>query len=206
MLNLFVGSVATCSLASHIALEEAGADYKVTRLDFAKNEQKSADYLKINPKARVPALVTDKGIITENPAILMYVAQTHPKAKLAPLDDPFAMAQIQALTSYLCSTVHPNHAHKLRGARWSDDPAVVEALKIKVPQNMTDCFTLIESDYFKETWVMGENFTIADAYLYTILTWLEGDGVDPKKFPKLIDYRTRVENRPAVKKVRATYA
>jgi glutathione S-transferase len=206
MLNLFVGSVSTCSLASHIALEEAGADYKVTRLDFAKNEQKSADYLKINPKARVPALVTDKGIITETPAILMYVAQTHPKAKLAALDDPFAMAQIQALTSYLCSTVHPNHAHKLRGARWSDDPAVVEALKIKVPQNMTDCFAIIENDYFKGPWVMGESFTIADAYLYTILTWLEGDGVDPKKFPKLIDYRTRVEQRPAVKKVRATYA
>jgi glutathione S-transferase len=206
MLNLFVGSIGTCSLASHIALEEAGADYKVTQLDFSKNEQKSADYLKVNPKARVPALVTDKGIITENPAILMYVAQTHPNAKLAPLDDPFALAQIQAFNSYLCATVHPNHAHKMRGYRWSDDPAVVEAMKIKVPQNMTECFALIQDEYFKGPWVMGKDFSIADAYLYTLLTWLEGDGVDPAKFPKLIDYRNRVEQRASVKKVRATYA
>jgi glutathione S-transferase len=205
MLNLFVGSIGTCSLASHIALEEAGADYKVTRLDFSKNEQKSADYLKINPKARVPALVTDQGIITENPAILMYVAQTHPKAKLAPLDDPFALAQIQAFNNYLCATVHPNHAHKMRGYRWSDDAAVVEAMKIKVPQNMTDCFALIQDDYFKGPWVMGKDFSIADAYLYTLLTWLEGDGVDPAKFPKLIDCRNRMEQRAAVKKVRASY-
>jgi glutathione S-transferase len=206
MLNLFVGSIGTCSLASHIALEEAGADYKVTRLDFSKNEQKTADYLKINPKARVPALVTDKGTITETPAILLYIAQTHPKAKLAPLDDPFALAQIQALNSYLCSTVHPHHAHKLRGSRWSDDAAVVEAMKIKVPQNMTECFALIQDDYFKGPWVMGKDYTIADAYLYTLLTWLEGDGVDPAKFLKLIDYRNRMEQRAGVKRVRASYS
>jgi glutathione S-transferase len=206
MLNLFAGSIGTCSLASHIALEEAGADYKVTRLDFSKGEQKSADYLKINPKARVPALVTDRGTLTETPAILMYIAQTHPKAKLAPLDDPYAIAQIQAFNSYLCATVHPNHAHKMRGYRWSDDVAVIEAMKIKVPQNMTECFALIQDDYFKGPWLMGKDYSIADAYFYTLLTWLEGDGVDPAKFPKLIDYRTRMEQRAAVKKVRASYA
>jgi glutathione S-transferase len=205
-LNLFIGSIGACSLASHIALEEAGADYIVTRLDFAKNEQKSAEYLRINPKARVPALVTGEGIITETPAILLYIAQTHPIAKLAPLDDPFALAQIQALNSYLCSTVHPAHAHRMRGYRWSDDAAVVEALKIKVPQNMTDCFALIETDYFKGPWVMGENFGIADIYLYTIATWLEGDGADTTKFPHVMGHRSRMEQREAVKKVRAAYA
>jgi glutathione S-transferase len=209
MLNLFIGSIGACSLASHIALEEAGADYKVTRLDFSKNEQKSAAYLKINPKARVPALVTDQGIITENPAILMFIAQTHPAAKLAPLDNPFALAQIQSFNSYLCATVHPNHAHKMRGYRWSDDAAVIDAMKIKVPQNMTECFALIESDYFKKPqsgpWVMGKDYSIADPYFYTLLTWLEGDGVDPGKFPTLIDYRNRMEQRPAVQKVRASY-
>ena len=169
-LNLFIGPIGACSLASHIALEEAGADYKVTRLDFAKNEQRSADYLKVNPKARVPALVTDRGIITENPAILLYIAQTHPMAKLAPLDDPFALGQIQALNSYLCSTVHPAHAHRIRGYRWSNDAAVIEALKVKVPQNMTDCFAVIENDYFKGPWVMGESFSIADIYLYFVLS------------------------------------
>jgi glutathione S-transferase len=206
MLNLFIGSIGACSLASHIALEEADADYTVTRLDFSKGEQKSADYLMVNPKARVPALVTDKGTLTETPAILLYIAQTHPKANLAPLSDPFAIAQIQAFNSYLCATVHPNHAHKMRGYRWSDDAAVIDAMKIKVPQNMTECFALIQDDYFKGPWVLGKDYSIADAYLYTLLTWLEGDGVDPAKFSKLIDYRNRMEQRPAVKKVRATYA
>src|SRR6185312_9257712 len=83
----------TCALASHIALEESGADYSAIRLDFKANQQQSPDYLKINAKGRVPALVTGKGIITETPAILAYVAQTFSKAKLAPLDDPFACAQ-----------------------------------------------------------------------------------------------------------------
>jgi glutathione S-transferase len=204
-LNLFIGSIGACSLASHIALEEAGADYKLTRLDFGKSEQKSAEYLAVNPKARVPTLVTGNGVITETPAILLYIAQTHPMAKLAPLDDPFALAEIQALNSYLCSTVHPAHAHKMRGYRWSDDAAIVEAMKIKVPQNMTDCFALIETDYFKGPWVMGENFSIADIYLYTIATWLEGDGADTTKFPGVIGHRSRMEQREAVKKVRAAY-
>jgi glutathione S-transferase len=204
-LNLFIGSIGACSLASHIALEEAGAHYKVTRLDFGKSEQKSAEYLAVNPKARVPALVADKGVITETPAILLYVAQTHPQANLAPLDDPFSLAQIQALNSYLCSTVHPAHAHKMRGHRWSDDAAVIEAMKVKVPQNMTDCFAVIENDYFKGPFVMGDNFSIADIYLYTIATWLEGDGADTSKFPNVIGHRSRMEQRPAVKKVRAAY-
>jgi glutathione S-transferase len=204
-LNLFIGSIGACSLASHIALEEAGADYKVTRLDFGKSEQKSAEYLEVNPKARVPALVADKGVVTETPAILLFIAQIHPTAKLAPLDDPFALAQVQAFNSYLCSTVHPAHAHKMRGYRWSDDPAIVEAMKIKVPQNMTDCFAIIENEYFKGQWVMGENFSIADIYLHTIATWLEGDGVDTAQFPKVIGHRNRMEKREAVKKVRAAY-
>ena len=205
MLTLFVGSSSTCSLASHIALEEAGANYQVTRLDLGKGDQRSADYLKVNPKGRVPALATDKGIITENPAILYFIAQTHPRANLAPRD-PVALAQMQAFNSFLCSTVHPAHAHKLRGARWSDDAAVIEALKIKVPQNMTDYFVMIENDYLIGPWVMGEYFSVADCYLYVISTWLEGDGADTSKLPRVLDHRARMAERPAVKKVLATYA
>ena len=107
----------TCALASHIALEEAGADYSAVRLDFKSNQQQSQEYLKVNPKGRVPALVTDKGVLTETPAILAYVAQTFPNAKLAPLDDAFAFAQAQSFNNYLCATVHVAHAHKGRGAR-----------------------------------------------------------------------------------------
>ena len=81
-------------------MAEAGADYEAIRLDFAADEQQGVEYLAINPKGRVPALVTDRGILTETPAILLYLAQTHPHAVLAPLNDPFALAQLQAFNSY----------------------------------------------------------------------------------------------------------
>src|SRR5215510_6772003 len=99
----------TCALASHIILEEAGADYTTERLSFKANQQNSPEYLAINPKGRVPSLVTDHGVLTETPAMLAYIAQTFPKAKLAPLDDPFDFAQVQSVNSYLCSTVHVAH-------------------------------------------------------------------------------------------------
>lgn len=111
----------TCSLASHIALEDAGAEYELRRIDFSKNEQQSPEYLRVNPKARVPALVTPHGILTETPAILTFIAQTFPQAALAPLNDPFAFAELQAFTSYLCSTLHVAHAHRMRGYRWASD-------------------------------------------------------------------------------------
>jgi glutathione S-transferase len=130
----------TCALASHIALEEAGAAYETVRLNFKAEDQKQPEYLKINPKARVPSLVTDRGIVTETPAILIYIAQMFPAAKLAPLDDPFALARVQSFNSYLCSTVHVAHAHRMRGYRWVDDAAAIEAMKKKVPQSVGDCF------------------------------------------------------------------
>src|SRR5476651_71538 len=98
MLKLYYAP-GTCALASHIALEEAGAKYDLVRLSFKNDEQKKPDYLKINPKARVPSLVTDRGVLTETPALLIYIAQTYPAAKLAPLDDPFALAKAQEFNS-----------------------------------------------------------------------------------------------------------
>ena len=83
----------TCALASHIALEHVGAEYETVRVDFARNEQRSTNYLRVNPKGRVPALKTSRGILTETPAILLFISQTYPHAQLAPLDDPFELAQ-----------------------------------------------------------------------------------------------------------------
>ncbi len=193
----------TCARASHITLEEAGAAYVARRLNFADNEQRKPEYLKINPKARVPALVTDQGILTETPAILVYIAQMFPKANLLPLNDPFLLAQIQSFNSYLCSTVHVAHAHRMRAYRWTDDQTAMETMRKKVPQNVGDCFDLIEREYFKGPWVMGDNYSISDPYLFTIAGWLEADGVDPKRFPKVLDHRNRMAERPAVKKVLA---
>jgi glutathione S-transferase len=198
MLKLFFAPN-TCALASHIALEEAGADYETVRIDFRANEQRTPRYLAINPKGRVPALVTDRGILTETPAILAFVAQSFPNSRLAPLDDAFAFARIQAFNSYLCSTVHVAHAHRLRGYRWVDDEAAIAAMKRKVPQSVGECFDLIEREMFVGPWVMGETFSISDPYLFTLANWLEGDGVDPTRFPKVHDHRQRMAERPAVK-------
>ncbi|MBP2235206.1 glutathione S-transferase [Sinorhizobium kostiense] len=202
MLKLYYAP-GTCSLGSHIALEEAGAAYEAQRIDFSKAEQTRPDYLAVNPKGRVPALVTERGTLTETPAILTYVAQSFPEARLAPLADPFEFARLQSFLSYLCSTVHVAHAHSRRGARWADDPAAHVSMKAKVPQNMADCLSLIESLMFTGPFVMGETYTIADPYLFTIAGWLDGDGVDPTRFPKVLDHRMRMAERPAVARVLA---
>jgi len=191
----------TCALASHIALEDAGAEYASVRIDFAREEQRSQNYLAVNPKGRVPAMVTDRGILTETPAMLAFIAQSFPRADLAPLGDPFAFAQVQAFNSYLCSTVHVAHAHRMRGHRWADDEAAIAAMRRKVPQSVGACYELIEREMLNEPWVMGEDYTICDPYLFTLAQWMEADGVDPARLPKLSDHRRRVSERPAVRKV-----
>jgi glutathione S-transferase len=191
----------TCALASHIALEEAGAAYQAVRLDFKSNQQNSPEYLAINPKGRVPALVTERGVLTETPAILAFIAQTFPQAKLAPFDDAFMLADVQAFNSYLCATVHVAHAHKTRGYRWATEESSFADMKRMVPKTMGTNFALIERDMIKGPWVMGETYTICDPYLLTIGTWLEGDGVDLLALPKVMAHRQRMLERPAVRKV-----
>jgi glutathione S-transferase len=191
----------TCALASHIALQEAGAVYTTERLDFKTNQQNSPEYLAINPKGRVPTLVTDHGVLTETPAMLAFIAQSFPQAKLAPLGDPHAFAQVQAFNSYLCSTVHVAHAHKGRGYRWATDEASFADMKRKVPQSVGASFALIERDMLKGPWVMGDSYTICDPYLFTLAQWLEGDSVDLSTLPKVIEHRNRMSERPAVRKV-----
>ena len=199
MLTLYYATN-TCALASHIALEEAGAAFETRWVDFGAAEQTKPEYLKINPKGRVPALVTEHGVLTETPAILAYIAQSYPKAGLAPLDDPFAFAELQAFMSYLCATVHVAHAHRARGYRWADDPAAFEAMKKKVPQSVGACFALIEKGMLRGPWVMGDAYTIADPYLFTLARWMELDGVDPNAFPRVLDHRDRMAERPAVRR------
>ena len=200
MLKLYYAT-GTCALATYITLEEAGADYTAERLSFKDNQQNSPEYLAINPKGRVPSLVTDRGILTETPAMLAFIAQSFPKAKLAPLDDAFAFAQVQSFNSYLCSTVHVAHAHKLRGARWATEESSFADMKRKVPETMSACFALIERGMLKGPWVMGDSYTICDPYLFTIAQWLEGDSVDIKSMPKVADHFKRMTERPAVRKV-----
>ena len=202
MLKLFY-SANSCAVASRIALEEAGAQYELVNLDFSTNQQRSPDYLNINPKGRVPALATERGVITENPAILAFIAQSYPKARLAPVEDAFAFGQVQAFNNYLASTVHVAHAHGRRATRWADDPAAIEEMRRKVPETMTACFELIEQKMLAGPWVMGESYTICDPYLFTISSWLESDGVDVTHFPKVLEHRNRMAERPAVQRALA---
>ncbi len=196
----------SCALASHIALEEAGAEYETVRLDLGANQQGRPDYTGINPKARVPALETPCGVLTETPAILAFIAQTHPAAGLAPFDDPFAFAEVQAFNAYICATLHVAHAHKYRGSRWADEESSFADMRRAAPRAVGACFELIESTLFKGPWVMGETYTICDPYLFTVAGWLEEDGVDPKLVPRIIDHRNRMAERPAVARALAVEA
>lgn len=193
----------SCALASHIALEETGAEFEALRLDFRNNQQRTAEYLAINPKGRVPALVCDEGVLTETPAILAYVAQRFPAAALAPVE-PFRFARAQSFNSYLCSTVHVAHAHRLRGGRWSDDPGAIASMQQKVPLNIAECFTLIEDHLLQGPWVLGAEYSICDPYLFTVSNWLAGDGVDIARFPTVRDHHQRMSRRPAVVRALAT--
>jgi glutathione S-transferase len=193
----------TCALASHIALEDSGASYQANRVDFRGEEQKSPTYLAVNPKARVPALATPRGVLTETPAILAFLAQSFPEARLAPVNDPFAFAEVQAFNAYLCATVHVAHAHRMRGYRWADEETSFADMKRKVPQSVGACFELIETKMFKGPWVMGADYSIADPYLFTLASWLERDGVDPSRFPRVAEHRARMGERANVKKVLA---
>jgi glutathione S-transferase len=190
----------TCALASHIALEDAGAPYSLKRIDFGKAEQQSPDYLKINAKGRVPAMATPHGILTETPAILAFIAQSFPAAKLAPLADPFAFAELQSFNSYLCATLHVAHAHRMRGHRWAYEASSFADMQRKVPESVGACFDVIEGQMLTGPWVMGDNYTIADPYLFTVAQWLEADGVDPRRIPRVIAHRARMAERLNVKK------
>ncbi|WP_395945179.1 glutathione S-transferase family protein [Brevundimonas sp.] len=203
MLTLYTAP-GTCSRASHIALEESGLDFEVALVDFAQGQQRTPEFLALNPKGRVPALVTPRGVLTESPAILAHVAALAPDKDLAPTD-PFDFARMQAFNLYLASTVHVAHAHRPRAGRWSDDPAAILTMQAKVPENMHAAFALIEAG-LEGPWVMGEAYSVADPYLFTFAGWLESDGVDIADFPRVADHYARMQDRPAVRRALAAEA
>lgn len=199
MLKLYYAK-GTAALAPHILLEDVGAQYETKLLSFADKDQTSSEYLTINPKGRVPTLETDRGLLTETPAILAYIAETHPSAGLLP-EDPFDFAVAQGFNVFLASTLHVNHAHKLRGARWSDDPAAHESMRAKVPETMTECAALIEAHYLKGPWVMGKEYTICDPYLFVAARWLTADGVNIDDFPNIKAHMAAMLERASVQTV-----
>lgn len=189
----------TIAMASLIALCEANAKFKPIRLNFYEKEQTKPEYLSINPKGRVPALVTDEGIITETPAVLTYVAHTHPEANLIP-NDPFKCAKMNEILCYLASTVHVNHAHKMRGHRWANKIGSFEDMTAKVAANMAENFNLIEEILQQGPWVLGDEYSLADIHLYVLTSWLEGDGVPLNTVPNVKAHFAAMNDRAAVQK------
>ena len=196
MMKLYY-SPGSCALASHIVLEELDANYEAIHINFGAEQQKSPGYLKVNPKGRVPALITDRGILTETPAILLYLAQTFPTKNMAPLDAPFALAEAQSFNSYLCSTVHVAHAHRGRGERWAYEESSFKDMRKKVPESVGACFQLIEDNLIRGPWVLGDVYSMCDPYLYTITRWMEVDGLNINNYPKVHAHFEAITGRPA---------
>lgn len=196
MFNLFAGK-GTVALAPHIALEELGMAYDLHWIDFSKGEQTTPDYHALNPKGRVPVLAFDQTTLTETPAILKYLSET--SGQLMP-SDPIARAQVREMMAFLCATMHVNHAHKFRGARWSDDPSAHASMAAKVTQNMRLNAQHLDGCLSDADW-FTDQYSIADIYIFTVSRWLDGDGVDMSEFPQLLAHFNRMLARPAVAKV-----
>jgi glutathione S-transferase len=189
----------SCAVAPAIALCEAGADFEIHAVDYSRQEQRSAAFLSINPKGRTPALVTDEGVLTENPAILAYIAQLFPAAGLAPIHDLFAFAKLNAFNAWLCSTLHPAYAHILRAERYADGDDHQAAVRRKGIEQVDNAFQIAETELFQGPWAMGDAYTTADAYLYVLTRWLPRAAFrQVNAYPKIADHFERMRARPAV--------
>ena len=189
----------TCALASHIALEEAEADVDYVRLDLHKGDTRSAAYLKLNPKGRVPVMITDRGVLSETPAILAWIAQTWPRKNIAPVNDLWAFAQVNSFNNFLSGTLHGIcYAGVFKSLRFADGDAAQAAVKEKAYQNVTETLTMIEDQLRADAWVHGDAYTTSDAYLTVLYGWRRSLGRELRSFPKLDALEQRVLARPAV--------
>ena len=164
MLKLYY-SPGACAMASHIALEEAGADYELQKIDLRQGEQRTPEYLAINPAGVTPALATDKGVITQNVAILAYVAQTHAQAGLAPTE-PYAFARMQAFNAWLASSLHPAIGKVLFSRPPLEGAARDEALEQALAK-----YDLAEQHLLVGPWALGADHSVTDGYLMVFTRW-----------------------------------
>lgn len=189
----------TISIAVAIALDEAGLDYEPVLVNFKEAEQTKPAYLALNPKGRVPILETYGGLLTETGALLEYIAAITPEVNLVP-NDPLEAAHMRGVMYYLASTMHVNHAHRLRGSRWADKAESHADMTAKVPETMAQSARFVERSCLRGDYVLGDRFTIADPYLFVACNWLEGDGVRLSEFPAVSAFLDRMRQRSSVKK------
>jgi glutathione S-transferase len=184
---------AACSLSPHIVAHELGTALKLEKVDTkAKVTETGADYWKINPKGYVPALELDSGeVLTEGPAIVQYLADLKPGTTLAPANGTLARTRLQEMLGYINSEIHKTYSPLFKDTTPAETRTEREAYLRKR-------YGLIESILAKQTWLMGEEFTVADAYLFTVTNWARGLKLDFSEFPAVLAFQKRVAERPAV--------
>jgi glutathione S-transferase len=192
-----------CSFAAHMALEESGLAYEVTRVNLAEGEQRTPAYLAINPKGRVPALADGDFVVTEVPAILRYVSRISSGAALWPAD-PRDDARCAEWLAWISSGVHVAYAHIRRAERYADSDAGKAEVIAKGKVTARDIWEQVEQRVGSQTWIAGDSFSVADLYLTVFWTWGRGPvlGYDmPADFPQWTAHARRVAERPAVRRV-----
>ncbi|HPI62710.1 MAG TPA: glutathione transferase GstA [Alphaproteobacteria bacterium] len=191
-------SPGACSLAPHILLQESKAKYTLEKVDLkTKITEKGEDFKKINPKGYVPTLQLDNGeVLTEGPAIMQYIADQAPNSKLAPAAGTMARYRLQEWLNFITSEIH-------KGFSPLFNPAVPDAYKTMVKENLGKRFDYLSEKLTKNNFLMGNDFTAPDAYLYTTLTWSGYVGIDLSRWPALQAFVKRVGDRPAVKAAHA---
>lgn len=201
MLKFYV-SKGSSALAAHILLEEVAADYEAVEIPISEGAHRSPEFLKRNPKGRIPALETPDGIITENPAILEYIATVHPDAGMMP-QGPFAQGQARSLSAYLSATVHVAFAHHKRGARWARRSDTFDDMREKAPENLNACATYLEEALSLSPWAFGSRYGLCDPYLFLLDGWCRAVGATLDGTPKLRAHNEAIRARPATQKVLA---
>jgi glutathione S-transferase len=197
MLKLFY-SAGACAMASHFALEEAGATYELQAVNLRQGEQRTPEYLAINPAGATPALQTAEGVITQNPAILTYLADVYPEAGLAPTG-AFARARFNAFTGYLSSGVHPAMGRLL----FSRPPLEGEARDAAADLALSK-LDVVEQHLLAGTFVFGADHTAADGYLSVFSRWARQAGLlDPARYPKLNAHLDQEQAREPVRRALA---
>lgn len=184
-----------CSLSPHIVLEELGLAHDTEAVDLAKKVTASgANFFDINPKGYVPALTLDDGtLLTEGPAIVQYLADLRPEAKLAPANGSLARYQLQSWLTYIGTELHKNFVPFF-------NPAATAEMKTQASAMLQRRFALVESELASKPYLTGEDFTVADAYLFTVTSWAQFLKLDMSEFPRLMAYQARVASRPAVQR------
>jgi glutathione S-transferase len=182
-----------CSLASHIALREAGLDFETVKVDIrAKKTADGGDFFAINPKGYVPALQLDNGeVLTENVAVLQYIADRKPDKNLAPAAGTPERYRLIEWLAFVNSEIHKNFSPMF-------NPAAVEGHKQAAKELLAKRFDYLQGVLSSKQFLMGTQFTVADAYLFTVLSWTGHVGIDLSKWPALKAYVERVGARPNV--------